>query len=99
MAGLRVLEEDDLKEKILVVDDERLIRQSLAKGLEEQGYLVISADNGKAAISLVEEESPDLVLLDLKLPDLNGIEVLKRLREIDKSLMVLIITAYGQGEE
>ncbi len=84
-----------MKEKILVVDDERLIRQSLEKGLEEQGYLVISADNGKAAISLVEEESPDLVLLDLKLPDLNGIEVLKRLREIDKSLMVLIITAYG----
>ena len=89
------MKEDDLKEKILVVDDERLIRQSLEKGLEEQGYLVISADNGKTAISLVEEESPDLVLLDLKLPDLNGIEVLKRLREIDKSLMVLIITAYG----
>ena len=84
-----------MKEKILIVDDERLVRQSLEKELGGQGYLAISAENGRAAISLVEEESPDLVLLDLKLPDLNGIEVLKRLREIDKNLAVLIITAYG----
>ena len=84
-----------MKEKILIVDDERLVRQSLEKGLTDQGYLVISADNGRGAISLAEEESPDLVLLDLKLPDLNGIEVLKRLREIDKNVTVLIITAYG----
>ena len=84
-----------MKEKILIVDDERLVRQSLEKGLSEQGYLAISADKGRAAIALVEEESPDLVLLDLRLPDLNGIEVLKRLREIDKNLMVLIMTAYG----
>jgi DNA-binding NtrC family response regulator len=84
-----------LKEKILIVDDERLVRQSLEKGLGEQGYQVNSADSGRGAISLAEEESPDLVLLDLKLPDLNGIEVLKRLREIDQNLTVLIITAYG----
>jgi two-component system response regulator AtoC len=84
-----------LNEKILIVDDERLIRQSLVKRLGEEGYEVISADNGKAAISLVEEDAPELVVLDLKLPDLNGIEVLKRLREIDNNLTVLIITAYG----
>jgi len=84
-----------LKEKILIVDDERLVRQSLEKGLGEQGYQVNSTDSGRGAISLAEEESPDLVLLDLKLPDLNGIEVLKRLREIDQNLTVLIITAYG----
>ncbi|MDI6752909.1 MAG: response regulator [Thermodesulfobacteriota bacterium] len=84
-----------MKETILIVDDERLVRFSLEKELSRQGYLVFSADHGKAGISLVEEESPDLVLLDLKLPDLNGIEVLKRLREMDKNLAVLIITAYG----
>jgi DNA-binding NtrC family response regulator len=72
-----------------------LVRQSLEKELSGQGYLTISTDKGRAAISLVEEESPNLVLLDLRLPDLNGIEVLKRLREIDKNLMVLIMTAYG----
>lgn len=84
-----------MKEKILVVDDERLVRLSLEKELIAQGYLVFSANHGQAALSLAEEESPDLVLLDLKLPDLHGIEVLKRLRAMDKNLPVLIITAYG----
>ncbi len=84
-----------MKEKILIVDDERLIRQSLEKALAGQGYAVFSAENGKTALHLLEEESPDLVLLDLKLPDINGIEVLKRLRELDKNLPVLLITAYG----
>jgi len=84
-----------LKEKILIVDDERLVRQSLEKELTRQGYLTVSTDKGKAAISQAEEESFDLVLLDLRLPDISGIEVLKRLREIDKNLMVLIMTAYG----
>jgi two-component system response regulator AtoC len=84
-----------MKEKILVVDDERLIRQSLEKGLAAQGYTVFSAEDGKAALRLAEEESPDLVVLDLKLPDLNGIEVLKGLRELEKDMPVLVITAYG----
>jgi two-component system, NtrC family, response regulator AtoC len=84
-----------MREKILIVDDERLVRQSLEKELSAQGYAVISADRGAAAISLVQEESPELVLLDLKLPDLDGIDVLKRVREIDKSAVVLIMTAYG----
>ncbi len=84
-----------MKEKILIVDDERLVRQSLEKELSAQGFAVISADNGAAAIALVQEESPDLLLLDLRLPDLNGIEVLKRIRETDKNLVVLIMTAYG----
>jgi DNA-binding NtrC family response regulator len=87
-----------LKEKILIVDDERLVRQSLEKEFSRHGYLVFSADHGGAGISLAEEELPDLVILDLKLPDLHGIEVLKRMREIDKNLTVLIITAYGSIE-
>jgi len=77
------------------VDDERLVRQSLEKEFARQGYSVLSADNGKEALSLVEEETPDLVLLDLKLPDMDGIEVLKHLRKRDQNLTVLIITAYG----
>jgi len=84
-----------MKEKILVVDDERLIRQSLEKGLTVQGYTVFSAGDGKTALRLAEEESLDLIVLDLKLPDLNGIEVLKGLRELEKDMPVLVITAYG----
>ena len=95
LGGVSDRQGDPLKEKILIVDDERLVRQSLEKKFGGEGYQVISADRGAAAIALVEEESPDLVLLDLKLPDLDGIEVLKRLREIDRNLTVLIMTAYG----
>ena len=84
-----------MKEKILVVDDERLIRQSLEKGLSGQGYAIFSAGDGKTALRLAEEESPDLIVLDLKLPDLNGIEVLKSLRELEKDMPVLVITAHG----
>ena len=84
-----------MKEKILVVDDERLIRQSLEKGLSAQGYTVFSAGDGKTALRLAEEESLDLIVLDLKLPDLNGIEVLKGLRDLEKDMPVLVITAYG----
>jgi len=84
-----------MKEKILVVDDERLIRQSLEKGLAGQGFAVFAAGDGKTALRLTEEESPDLIVLDLKLPDLNGIEVLKGLRELEKDIPVLVITAYG----
>ncbi|MGE5254508.1 MAG: sigma-54-dependent transcriptional regulator, partial [Planctomycetaceae bacterium] len=84
-----------MKEKILVVDDERLIRQSLEKGLAGQGYTVFSAEDGKTALRLAEEESPELIVLDLRLPDLSGIEVLKGLRELEKDMPVLVITAYG----
>lgn len=84
-----------MKEKILIVDDERLICRSLAKEFAQEGYTVFTAENGKEALALYEEESPEVVLLDLKLPDMNGLEVLKRLRELDKNITVLIITAYG----
>lgn len=84
-----------MKEKILIVDDERLVRQSLAKEFARQGYNVITAETGQEALTLCEEESPEVVLLDLKLPDMNGVEVLRRLREVDKNINVLIITAYG----
>jgi len=87
-----------LKEKILIVDDERLVRLSLEKELTAQGYAVYLAENGKKAMALAEEETLDLVFLDLKLPDAHGIEILKRLRETDKNLPVVIITAYGSIE-
>lgn len=84
-----------MKEKILIVDDERLVRQSLAKEFTREGYHVLTAETGKTALALFEEESPEVILLDLKLPDLEGMEVLKRVREVDKNVNVLIITAYG----
>lgn len=84
-----------MEQKILVADDEPLIRRFLQKELAGQGYVVFAAEDGQSAISLAQQQSPDLVILDLKLPDLDGIEILKRLHEIDPHLCILIITAYG----
>ena len=66
-------------EKILIVDDERLVRWSLRQKCEEWGYQVLDADTGEAALRLARHESPDLVLLDVRLPDLSGLQVLEEL--------------------
>jgi CheY-like chemotaxis protein len=68
-------------EKIMIVDDERLVRWSLRQKCEEWGYQVIEAEAGEAALRLAQRESPDLVLLDVRMPDLTGIEVLDQAQE------------------
>ncbi len=84
-----------MSSRVLVVDDERLIRWSLEQTLEKAGFDVHSADCGEAAIAAAREEAPDLVLLDLKLPDLDGLQVLRRLKEVCADVQVLIMTAYA----
>ena len=69
------------KDKILIVDDEDLIRWSLRKKISNWGYQVLEAANAKAAIETAEKESPDLILLDIRLPDMSGLEVLRTIRE------------------
>jgi two-component system, OmpR family, KDP operon response regulator KdpE len=68
-------------EKILVVDDEKAIRQFLDVSLTSQGYDVVEAATGREALSLVSTEHPDLIILDLVLPDINGVEITRQLRE------------------
>ena len=83
------------KQKILVVDDEHLIRWSLEQSLKKQGYEVFSAGSGEDALRLVREESPDLVLLDIQLPGINGLEVLEKIKEYDEETIVIMVTALG----
>jgi two-component system, NtrC family, response regulator AtoC len=80
-------------EKILVVDDERLVRWSLQQKCEEWGYEVVEADSGQSALRLAQHESPDLVLLDVRLPDLNGLQVLEQLKKNADAPAVIMITA------
>ena len=84
------------KEKILIVDDEYLIRWSLAENLKEEGFRCVTAETGEEAVELFRAETPDLVLLDIKLPGIDGIEVLERLKETDPEVPVVMITATSQ---
>jgi len=81
--------------KILVVDDEHLIRWSLEQNLKKQGYEVITAGTGEDALRLAREQQPDLVLLDIQLPGISGIEVLEKIKEFDEDIIVVMLTAPG----
>jgi len=83
------------KIRILVVDDEHLIRWSLEQNLKKQGYEVVTAASGEDALRLVRDEQPDLVLLDIQLPGINGLEVLEKIKEIDEEIIVVMVTAHG----
>lgn len=80
------------KEKILVVDDEVMMRDMLYNLLTKENYQVITASGGEEAITHVKESQPDLVILDLMMPKVNGLETLKRVRQINKSVEVIILT-------
>jgi DNA-binding NtrC family response regulator len=83
------------KKKVLIVDDEKLIRWSLREKLSEWNLEVVEAEDGKSALQLVEEDTPDLVMLDVKLPDKKGTDILKEFKKIRPELPVIMITAFG----
>jgi DNA-binding NtrC family response regulator len=83
---------------ILVVDDEHLIRWSVEQVLRREGFGVLQAGTGADALRLAQAEAPDLVLLDIRLPDGDGLEILERLRAGDPDLPVIMITAHGGVE-
>ncbi|MBU8755428.1 MULTISPECIES: response regulator [Priestia] len=85
-----------LAEKILIVDDQYGIRILLTEVLQKEGYTTFQAANGFQAIDITKEQAPDLVLLDMKIPGMDGIEILKRLKQHDEAIKVIIMTAYGE---
>lgn len=84
--------------KILIVDDEDFIRQNLDRILKEEGYRTAIAKDGKEALDFLKEGSFDLVFLDLRLPDISGLEVLKTIKESDPDLLVIVMTGYASVE-
>lgn len=85
--------------KILVIDDEQNIRKMLTRVLSPEGFIVKEANNGLEALKRLQEENYSLVLLDLKMPGLNGIETLKKIRKNDLNLPVIMMSAYGSIPE
>jgi len=86
------------KTRILVVDDEHLIRWSLEQNLKKQGYEVLTAGTGEDALKMVREDQPDLMLLDVQLPGINGLQVLEKVKEGDEDIVVIMVTAQGALE-
>ncbi len=84
--------------RILVVDDEEIIRANLSRILKEEKYHVHAVADGRTALSHLESHDNDLVLLDLNLPDINGLDVLEKIRSTDPDLLVIVITGYASVE-
>src|SRR5579864_3407425 len=83
------------KKKILVVDDDESLRRVMQMQLEEAGYEVLAASQGKDALALIEDTTPALVITDLKMPGISGLDLLRKLREANPETTVIMITAFG----
>jgi two-component system response regulator PilR (NtrC family) len=84
--------------RILVVDDERSMREMLQIVLRREGYEVLLAENGRAAIDLLEREPVDILISDIKMPDLSGVDVLRAAKKIDQDILGIMITAFASTE-
>jgi DNA-binding NtrC family response regulator len=88
----------DAMKKILIIDDDHMMLNALTTLLETEDYTTATAMDGEIGIRMYREQQPDVVLLDLRLPTTNGIEVLKEIRRINRQAKVIIITGYPSPE-
>jgi DNA-binding NtrC family response regulator len=84
-----------MKPSILIVDDDEVMRETLSDVLRKRGYEIFSAGSGNGALSLMKKSIIDLILLDMRLPDIDGLEVLKKIKEFDTEILVIMMTAYS----
>lgn len=84
--------------KILIVDDEKNMRWILGKNLREEGFSVIEAENGEEAFNLFVDKEPDMAILDYRMPGIDGMEVLRRIKTINDKVPVIMITAHGSTD-
>jgi two-component system, NtrC family, response regulator AtoC len=87
-----------MTQKILVIDDEKLIRWTLEQHLVKEGYEVTTAESAEKGLEFIAEDVPDLILLDNRLPEMSGLELLEKLNVHERGLMVIMITAHGMVE-
>src|SRR3954465_3714882 len=86
------------KSNILIIEDQPSVRFGLRSLLEAEGYRVMEAEDGEQGLALLTENAPQLILLDLRLPDTDGLELLPRIKAIDDDVPVIILTAHGTIE-
>ncbi len=85
--------------KLLIVDDERDICNFVQSFFQERGYAVLTALNGEDALNIVKNEKPDLVLLDIKMKGMDGIAALKHIKDVDKRVKVIMVTALEEQDK
>jgi DNA-binding response OmpR family regulator len=85
--------------KILIVDDDQNILRLYKEELEEDGYVVVTASNGQEALEQFDKESPDLVTLDILLPDIDGIKLLRQMKEKRPRMPIIMSTAYDYRDD
>jgi len=86
------------KARVLVVDDERSMRELLAIVLKREGYEVVAAENGKTAIATLERQPVDLIVCDIKMPDMSGVDVLRAAKAVDQDVVAIMVTAFASTE-
>jgi two-component system, response regulator PdtaR len=87
-----------MQSKVLLVDDDKLILSTISKGLRLAGYLVTAAGSGHEALDCVVTDPPDIAILDIRMPDLNGIELAQHLISLNKELPIIFLSAYSDDE-
>ncbi|WP_054955399.1 response regulator [Paenibacillus dakarensis] len=84
------------KHKVLIVDDQNGIRILLMEVFTSEGYETYQAANGRIALDIVKKNEPELVLLDMKIPGMDGLEILKHIKQMNPGIKVIMMTAYGE---
>ncbi len=84
-----------MKPSILIVDDDEVMQETLSDVLTKRGYEIFSVGSGNGALSMIQKNVIDLILLDMKLPDIDGLEVLRKIKEFDTEILVIMMTAYS----
>jgi DNA-binding response OmpR family regulator len=82
--------------KILIAEDEPIMQKTIALRLKKDGYDVITTDNGREALSLISEQSPDLIITDIMMPYASGLEIVSTVKQMEKKLPIIVLSAMGQ---
>lgn len=83
-----------MKEKVLIIDDEKFILECLSCALERAGFTTIKAESGRQGLDLLKTEAVALIVTDIRLPDINGLEILKQAKEFDPRIEVIILSGF-----